>query len=238
VAKSKQAASKKAMLQFIEEHGFGNPPPPLNKSLSVDVFKQHYYDKKELMKFCRDTGISTGGLKEDLTKRVEIYLRTGKVTVVQAAKSSTTPDSESGLSLDKVVINYKSDTKTRQFFKKHLPEFTGFSALVQKQIKQRLTEGEKFTYNDVINMHKQFLQNNMKAKANGRAAKVAHKSCEYNQFSIDFKNDPSPKLHTLSAAWMLVRNSAGDKTYQRYKDRIKEIQDHLNSEAAADKFSR
>ena len=186
-------------------------------------FRKHYYDKKELINFCRSNGIQTVGLKEDINQRIELYLRTGKVIILAPTKISTRPDSESGLSLDKVIVNYKSDLKTRQFFEKHIPEFTGFSALVQKQIKQRLGDGEIFTYGDAIEMHKIFLKNKANDKASGQPIKVAHNSCQYNQFSIDYKGDPNPKLHTLADAWMLVRNSAGDKTYQRYSDRIEEI---------------
>ncbi len=235
VTKRKKTPSDEAVLQYLDEHGFGMPIPPLNNRLSADVFRHHYYDKKELIDFCRDTGISTGGLKEDLNQRIELYLRTGKVIVAQPVKRSTKPDSEMALTLDKVVVNYKSDPKTRQFFERHIPEFTGFSAFVQKQIKQRLADSETFTYGDVIEMHKEFLRNKINAKANGQATKVAHESCQYNQFSIDFRHDPSPKLHTLTDAWMLVRNSAGDKTYQRYKDRIENARAILKAEAEPDK---
>lgn len=228
VKKTKKEVTDSALLAYITDNGFGEPTPPLTSDLKPDVFRQHYYDKQELMDFCRDKGISTSGLKEDLNKRIETYLRTGRKIVVKPAPRSSIPDSQGGLRLEKRVVNYKSDPQTRAFFERHTPGFTGFSALVQKQIKQRLADGEVFTYADAIEMHKQF----MRDKQSGRITTVAHDSCQYNQFFIDYKADERPKLHSNTDAWMLVRNSAGPKTYQRYLERIAEIRQILSVDEA------
>lgn len=216
-----------AIVQYIKKHGFGSKTPLLSKTLPAKVFRQHYYDKKELMDFCRSIGISTSGLKEDLNKRIELYLQTEKITVIETIKKSTKSDSQAGLTLDKFVVNYKSDLATRRFFERHIPQFTGFSALVQKQIRQRLAQGDTFTYGDVIEMHKEFLQNKKEMKNSNEEHKVAHDSCQYNQFFIDFSRDSGHKLHSAIEAWMLVRNSAGAKTYQSYKDKIEKIRSIL-----------
>ncbi|MCC5791935.1 MAG: hypothetical protein JJT82_04895 [Legionellaceae bacterium] len=226
VKKKKKEVTNAAILAYIKENGFGTPTPPLVSGLNAEVFRQHYYDKQELMVFCREKGISTTGLKEDLNKRIETYLRTGHVIVAKPVSHSSKPDSQGGLRLDKRVVNYKSDPTTRAFFEKHIPDFKGFSALVQKQIKLRLAEGDEFTYGDAIEMHKQF----MRDKQSGRLTTVAHDSCQYNQFFMDYKADVDPKLHSNKEAWMLVRQSAGPKTYQRYKDRIEEIRNILSVE--------
>jgi hypothetical protein len=107
-----------AIQQYIEDHGFGPQTPPLSRALSADEFRQHYYDKQTLMEFCRSKGISTFGLKEELNTRIEHYLRTGIVTVVQPPKRSSRPDSETGLSLSKVVSNspYAAAIFSRNFF--------------------------------------------------------------------------------------------------------------------------
>ena len=224
VKRTKKEVTNSAVLAYIRDNGFGEPTPPLTPALQADVFRQHYYDKQELMDFCHDKGISTTGLKEDLNKRIEIYLRTGQKIVVKPVPRSSIPDSQGGLRLDKRVVNYKSDSKTRAFFERHLPGFTGFSALVQKQIKQRLADGEVFTYGEAIEMHNQF----MRDKQSGRLTTVAHDSCQYNQFFMDYKADEGQKLHSNKDAWMLVRNSAGPKTYRRYQGRIAEIRQILS----------
>mgnify|MGYP005857026007 CR=1 FL=1 len=220
-----------AIERYIKKYGFGPQNPPLSSSLSAETFRQHYYDKKGLMEFCRSIGISTVGLKSDLNNRIELYLKTGQVSVVQPKASSARPDSKTGLTLDKRVVNYKSDSVTRRFFKKHIPEFTGFSALVQKQIKERLAQGEVFAYQDVIELHKDFLRNKNAAKAEGLATKVAHDSCQYNQFFIDYSHDQDPKVHSAKDAWVLARDSAGDKSYQGYKEKIERIRNVLNTQS-------
>jgi len=42
------------------------------------------------------------------------------------------------------MVHYKGDLATRKFFAKHIPNFTGFGAHIQKWIKQRLAQGEVF----------------------------------------------------------------------------------------------
>ena len=152
-------ALNQAVINYIKSNGFGDPIPELTRHLSPEIFRQHYYDKTELMEFCRSFGISTAGLKEDLNERIELFLRTGKKTVIKPVQITSIADSVNGLNLEKRVINYKSDPKTRAFFARHIPQFTGFSALVQKQIKERLKNNEVFTYADAIQMHKDFLSN-------------------------------------------------------------------------------
>lgn len=208
---------------YIRQYGFGIKTPPLTSALPADVFRQHYYDKKELIKFCRSSNIPTGGLKNELNDRIDLFLRTGQVNQVKFSKNKGKPDSEIGLSLDTVVVNYKSDPVTRAFFQKHLPEFTGFSAYVQKWVKERLAHGECLTYGEVIEKHKTYLLEKSQAKSRGAATVVAHNSCQYNQFYIDYAHDPAPKIHSAAEAWQLVRDIAGDKTYEGYKKRVDEI---------------
>ncbi|MDX2346987.1 MAG: SAP domain-containing protein [Legionella sp.] len=206
---------------YISKNGFGPQTPLLSRALSADTFRQHYYDKQTLIKFCRSIGIPTSGLKNDINDRIDTFLRTGHVVAVTSKKKSKAviPDSEAGLLLDKQVVYYKSDLITRNFFQKHIPEFTGFSALVQKQIKARLNQGEIFTYCDEIEMQQLFLKNKNKSKIK----QVAHDACQYNQFLIDYSQDKTPKIHSAKEAWLLVRDSAGEKTYQRYHAKIDEI---------------
>jgi hypothetical protein len=176
-------------------------------------------------------------LKNDLNNRIELYLRTGHITVIHPKIASKRPDSELGLSLNTIVNHYKSDPVTRQFFAEHIPAFKSFSALVQKQIRQRLAEGKEFTYGDVIEMHKTFLREKNTAKKLGQVTKVAHDSCQYNQFFIDYSHDLNSKVHSAKDAWMLVRNSAGEKTYKHYKDHIEEISEILKDAKSASKKS-
>ncbi len=217
-----------AINQYIEQHGFGLSKLPLTSSLSPESFRAHYYDKKELIKFCQSKGIPTSGLKGELNERIVLFLETGEIPQVSVYKKGGKPDSELGLSLDMPVIHYKSDLKTRAFFQKYIPEFTGFSAQVQKWVKERLARSDTFTYGEIIEEHKAYLQSKSHADTHqGKAAKVTHDSCQYNQFQIDYAHDTEFKAHSVREAWKLVRNSAGEKTYVRYKARINQIREEL-----------
>ena len=209
--------------KYIEKHGFGLCSTPLSTSLTPENFRLNYYCKADLINFCRSHGLSSTGLKSELNARIELFLETGKVITGSVKKNKAQPDSEAGLSLTKQVINYKSDAITRAFFEKHIPGFKGFSAFIQKWLKQRLHDGDIFTYKDVVEKHIEFLQNKKKAKTNGEAPTVTHASCQFNQFFMDYSHDKSDKFHSAKNAWQLVRNSAGEKTYRRYKNRINEI---------------
>lgn len=51
--------------------------PILSKQLENDTFLQYYYLKEELVAFCRENGLSSTGGKQDITKRIEHFLKTG-----------------------------------------------------------------------------------------------------------------------------------------------------------------
>ena len=168
--------------------------------------------------------MSSSGSKQDLARRVGEYLLNGRITPQQTARKSKTYDSDCEINLNTQVVNYKSDAKTRAFFKKHINEFTGFSALVQKQIKQRVQNGDVFTYAEALSMHVNMLKQEEDAQRSSKVIPIAHDSCQYNQFAIDYKKDLNLKPHNLMDAWYLILSTLGEHTYDRYKSRIREIQ--------------
>jgi hypothetical protein len=187
------------------------------KNLSADIFCQHYYNKKDLIKFCQQVGISTYGLKKEIENRIVLYLRTQIIEKISIKKSNMVmSDSQQGLKLDKIVVHYKSDLVTRNFFKKYIPEFTGFSAYVQRWLKKRLLNDEILTYADVIEEHKKFLEEKKRKKISGERKIVIHESCQFNQFYIDYNYCLQKKNHSAKESWYLVRNTSGEKTYERY----------------------
>ena len=81
-----------------------------------------------------------------------------------------------------------------------------------------------FTYAEALSMHVKMLRQKKDAKRSGKVIPVAHDSCQYNQFAIDYKKDLNSKPHNLMDAWYLIRSTLGEHTYDRYKSRIREIQ--------------
>ena len=209
--------------EYVRTKGFGLPVENLTISMPHDVFIQSYYKKEQLRAFCHQYGLSSAGSKHDLTKRIEYFLRTGSIKHDHRKPIKGRADSQQTIMLDTQVVNYKSDAKTRAFFENNMPDFNGFSAWVQNKIRERLVNGDIFTYADVIEMHRAFLRQKDQAKAMGKPIKVANDSCQFNQFAIDYKNDIHAKPHSLRAAWLLVRDTVGEQTYQRYQNRVIEI---------------
>ncbi len=121
--------------------------PDLNKETKIEDFKSYYWLKKELQLFCRQLGASTSGSKEELLKRVGIYLETGKVVkpIRQASKKSK--KSNNNLNVETVIgEDHRCGQDVRAFFKSMIPQFH-FSTFIQQYFKNN---SEK-TYQDVIN---------------------------------------------------------------------------------------
>lgn len=99
--------------------------PKLTPSLDAKTFGKWYWEVKELVAFLREQGLSSTGLKADLTKRVREFLSTGDVAERRAAPGKGPRDSAipGGLKLSTPVKNYNNDAATRSFFEKHLDGF-------------------------------------------------------------------------------------------------------------------
>jgi hypothetical protein len=53
--------------------------PQLTSQLSAEDFRSFYWLKEELVRFCRENGISASGSKEELAARVEAFLSSGNI---------------------------------------------------------------------------------------------------------------------------------------------------------------
>ena len=53
--------------------------PNLDKEINIKDFKDYYWLKSELMKFCREIGISNSGGKIEIANRISEYLKQEKL---------------------------------------------------------------------------------------------------------------------------------------------------------------
>ena len=91
--------------------------PALSKTTKVSEFKNFYWDKQELIAFCRKNKIPADGGKIELAERIEFFLSSGgKVKQIQNKSHKNFRDSDQDIALHTPVINYKNDAKTRDFF--------------------------------------------------------------------------------------------------------------------------
>lgn len=191
--------------------------PQLKRGLSPEVFKNCYWDRKEMADFCRQEGLSTSGLKEDVTCRIAEYLENGSRAGPVAAKRARTgpPDSSKPLKLTTPVVNYKNDAKTREFFQQHCgPNFRFNSYL--RQFAKGVPAGESPTYGDLIQGWR--AAEDQRAKGSSEIGK----QFEYNQFSRDyFAEEPDGTRKGMMEAWAEVRAIQGPNTYAFYKKATK-----------------
>ena len=91
----------------------------LSTELKVEVFRQYYYLKEELVQFCRENNLPASGSKGELTERIANFLETGKIQpTVTKRKATTAADeiTESTLIEENIVCSEKH----RAFFKEKI----------------------------------------------------------------------------------------------------------------------
>ncbi len=165
--------------------------PDLNLELNVEIFRQFYYLKEELVEFCRKNNLQTTGSKTELTERIAIFLESGKRTRTnhETRKSQSIGKSTSGeIKVDDIIEeNFVCSEKHRAFFKEQIGKSFSFNVAFQKWLKS--TAGK--TYADAIAAYHQILQ---EKKTNGKGE--IEKQFEYNTYIRDFL--PRTKERRLS----------------------------------------
>jgi len=188
--------------------------------MEIDVKDLHdyYWVKDELVAFCKRYGLPTGGRKLEILDRIEIFLKTGRV--VQPKPAPLGAKREGGttgqqlkaepLTLDTTVVEFKSDSRTREFFKSVIgPEFH-FTAHLNDYMRGR----SDLTYGDLV---KEWLAERERRKDKTYKPNIM-KSCEYNQFIRDFYADETNKgkpLREAVNAWNEVKRQQGPRKYER-----------------------
>lgn len=181
--------------------------PELTKEISVESFKDFYWLKEELQTFCRANGISATGAKQDITDRIELFLRTGVVKKPKTIKKMSPPVD---LSLDTVITeNHRCSQHVRAFFKTIIPKFH-FSTYIQHYFKNNVGK----TYLDVRNA---WYEEEEERKKDPSYTKNIAPQFEYNQFIRDFFSDPNNKGKSRKEAieaWYDIKKLPGSNQYK------------------------
>ena len=93
--------------------------PILNKELGSKTFRDFYFLKEELLKFCKENGLSVSGGKIDITDRIAHYLDTGKTLSAPREKRVKAPISDIYMDT-KIEPDFVCTEKHRAFFKEHI----------------------------------------------------------------------------------------------------------------------
>lgn len=193
--------------------------PKLTAYLDFKLFKNYYWDKKDLVSFCSNNGLSTYGGKIDLTNKIEHFLRTGQATSFAKIRRIGKWDSDTTITKETPVINYKNDAKTRIFFEKAIGSHFHFNEYLRKFAKN-CNKALKITYGDLVKGWIKVEQE----KQNPSYKSTIGKQFEFNQFQRDFYAKEKGKTRReLTEAWRLVRSVSGPNTYAYYLEIIKKL---------------
>ncbi|MFS0880173.1 DUF6434 domain-containing protein [Metabacillus niabensis] len=184
--------------------------PPLTKNIHLDEFKQYYWLKKELQAFCKQHGLSPTGSKEELTERIDEFLRTG--TIIKPNRTlSRQNDKNIELSLDTVINeNHRCSQEVRAFFKSIIGPTFHFSTYIQKFFKENIGK----TYREAVEA---WYEEEERKKDPSYQTKIGSQF-QYNQFFRDYFSDPANKgrkRQDAIDAWNQIKKQPGSNKYVR-----------------------
>jgi hypothetical protein len=180
--------------------------PILNKQTGADEFILYYWLKEELVSFCKEQGLSTGGSKEELTKRVLEYLKPGSVLPSVKIKTQKPQKNTEILSLDaRIPAGCRSDEIHREFFKSVIGDHFKFNVSFMNWLKENAGK----TYREAV---EQWLCI-MEGKKSGKKQEIG-KQFEYNTYTrAFFEDNPDAKREDCIACWNYKKSLPGHNKY-------------------------
>lgn len=133
--------------------------PVLNKELDSKTFRDFYFLKEELVKFCKENGLSVSGGKIDITDRIAHYLDTGENQSAPREKRVKAPISDIYMDA-KIEPDFVCTEKHRAFFKEHIGSTFTFNVAFQKWLKNNAGK----SYREAITAYYQILKEKKKGK--------------------------------------------------------------------------
>ncbi len=191
--------------------------PVLDKTISLDAFKDFYWLKKELMVFCRAEGLSQQGGKIAIAERIEKYLGTGEKenpkrrrSILPEVRTISKFDwSKEKLTPQTVIRNsYKNTENVRAFFKEQLGAHFKFSVRFMNWMKDNVGKNLAEAMIEWENIRVQ-------QKKETAPQKIAPQF-EYNTYLRDFLAD-NPGLSRATAIhyWKIKKSLRGDNQYRK-----------------------
>lgn len=184
--------------------------PILSKELDYNIFLQYYYLKEELVAFCRENNLSTSGGKQDITKRIEHFLKTGENLNPPPDKRKTFPVNLKEISLESVIEeNFICSEKHRGFFKSVIVNIFTFNVTFQKYLKSNAGK----TYSDAVKEWYKIQEDKKKNKGQSQI----DSQFEYNTYIRDFfkDTDDNKTLREAIKCWKYKKSLAGHNRYDR-----------------------
>ncbi|PID28066.1 MAG: cytoplasmic protein [Candidatus Cloacimonadota bacterium] len=182
--------------------------PILDKKIDVQDFKDFYWLKEELVKFCRKNGISYVGGKIEITDRIIEYLETGKIRKPKTTIQKKLPKPTKLLTLETIIgVDYRSYKEKKEFLQSIIGKQFHFTIHLLEFFKQNI--GKK-TYGDLVDEW----YNEQKLKSDPNFVKEIAPQFEYNSYIRDFmKANPNMTKKDAIKYWKLKKSISGDNKY-------------------------
>jgi len=182
--------------------------PILSKDLDYKAFLQYYYLKEELVLFCRGNHLSTMGGKQEISSRIEHFLKTGENLNTSSDKRKTVPVNLKEISLESVIEeNFICSEKHRGFFKSVIGNIFTFNVTFQKYLKSNAGK----TYSDAVKEWYKIQEDKKKNKGQSQI----DNQFEYNTYIRDFfkDTDDNKTLKEAIKCWKYKKSLAGHNRY-------------------------
>jgi hypothetical protein len=196
------------------------PPTKLSKSMTITQFKNGYWYATELKTFAESIGIPSANKlrKDELENAIVTFLKTGKASLPTHRSLTKTgiKDSEKGLSLKLLIINYTNNTETKTFIEQEarklvpgLKRKSGARYRLNRWREEQLTRGLKITYRDLV---KRYVELN---QTDGSFAKIPQP--RYINFLAEFlANEKNATREEGIRAWKQLKRMDLPKTYRAW----------------------
>lgn len=196
--------------------------PGLSGEMSVEEFRNYYFLKEELVRFCRETGLSTGGSKAELTERVARFLdglpgdkgvsewSSGRRASQDEVLRRRVANRDETLSEESVIEEgFVCSERHRAFFREKIG--AGFRFIVPFQRWLKANAGR--TYGEAIEAYREIVR----ARAEGGSGSTEiGKQFEYNRYVRDFFADNRGRYGLKEAiiCWKYKRDLPGHNRYE------------------------
>lgn len=184
--------------------------PILDNKISIKDFKDFYWLKVELAKFCKENGISSVGGKIDISNRIVEYLETGKIPKTKTTKSIKLPKASEPISQETIIgIEYRSYKEKKDFFTSVISNQFHFTTHLLDYFKKNT--GKK-TYSDLVS--EWYKEQEWKNDPN--FVKEIAPQFEYNTYIRDFvKDNPNRTRNDAIKYWSIKKSKPGNNKYSK-----------------------
>ena len=187
--------------------------PHLDKEISLTDFKEFYWLKEELVKFCREEKLKTTGGKIEIAQRIEHYIKTGEKQIEEprlkrVKKSKFDWNNEELTTETRITDNYKNTENVRIFFVEQIGNRFKFNVKFMNWMKSNAGK----TLEQAIEKWKTI---DLENKRNTKPKEIAPQF-EYNTYLRDFLTDnPGQNRDTGIKLWKIKRSMRGDNIYKK-----------------------